>query len=860
MRCTPAEADRLLTEVTGAFVDRGPIDWDALVNRHGGPAGRGALANLRLLDTFRRRAAPPGRPGRAPRGWVVRRTLLALAAVQTAGCLAMLALAFGTGDLVLYRPAQVALALAFTAAGGLMAAGTGGARGSHALLTAHLLTASAFARSAAAALPPGYQTPIAPLLVGLYPEAFLPAILWQFAGEFPRARRFTAFDVWARRLAIAAWVAGALLFAVNLVAAYGLGGDRLPVRLLRNHPAHAFWGVFALIALPALGAVLIRSRQAGWAERRRVGRFALALAVGVTPMLALGIGRLLWPRFDRWLVAASATERGWIDLLVLGATMSAPIACSIAVRLDRPFGARGTMTSRARGVRAGALSAAVVAMPLIALASLLYHRRHLPLGTALSDAGVLWSMALTLCAVLLFLSRAGMVTRPRPFNHQHHLARGLERVRHARGRREVSRVLTRELTAGTRATGATVLTAAGDGDFCDLTQSLSPLPAGAALVRLAREATEPLPIALGDPLHDLLPRSDRAWILDNEVALVTPLKRSGEALAGIVALGPRLDRRPFTEHDRWLAATLASAAAIAATEESALSPALRDEAGEEAAFECPACGLVGEPGRLPCGCRAAARLAALPRILHSAFRVERRLGRGAMGVVYLAHDTRLDRQVALKTLPDLHPRAAERLIAEARAMAAVDHEGLATLLGLEFWRRTPVLVVEFLPDGTLADRLRGGPLPVVEVLEISRRLAHALAHLHDHGILHRDLKPSNIGFTAAGGVKLLDFGLAVLSRAPAEKDSGEPLASAGRAVPVRPAGTPAYMSPEARRGSLPSAAADLWALSIVLLEALQQSDAPHLQAFFARALARRPEHRFQSAREMAAALMAIRPN
>src|SRR5258707_13213131 len=131
-----------------------------------------------------------------------------------------------------------------------------------------------------------------------------------------------------------------------------------------------------------------------------------------------------------------------------------------------------------------------------------------------------------------------------------------------------------------------------------------------------------------------------------------------------------------------------------------------------------------------------------------------------MGVVYLAHDTALDRDVALKTLRNLRPHRVERLRDEARAMAALNHESLATLYGLEIWRGTPVLVVEYFPKGTLADRLSHGPLAPEDAIALGLQLARALAYMHARAVEHRDLKPSNIAFTPAGRVKLLDFGLA----------------------------------------------------------------------------------------------------
>jgi serine/threonine protein kinase len=198
----------------------------------------------------------------------------------------------------------------------------------------------------------------------------------------------------------------------------------------------------------------------------------------------------------------------------------------------------------------------------------------------------------------------------------------------------------------------------------------------------------------------------------------------------------------------------------------------------------------------------------------------------------------------LKTLPGLGPGGAERLKEEARAMAALNHDCLATIYGVEIWRRTPVLVVEYFADGTLEDRLDAGPLSVEDAVRLGISLANALSYMHAEGVLHRDLKPSNIALTAAGAPRLLDFGLALLT----DSSRGE----------RRVAGTRAYLPPEAFHGATSSAAFDLWALACVLREAVAGGErSSAFAAVLARALARAPELRYQSGPELAAALVTV---
>jgi serine/threonine protein kinase len=221
------------------------------------------------------------------------------------------------------------------------------------------------------------------------------------------------------------------------------------------------------------------------------------------------------------------------------------------------------------------------------------------------------------------------------------------------------------------------------------------------------------------------------------------------------------------------------------------------------------------------------RTASLPEVLSGKFRVTKRLGAGGMGVVYRATDLTLGREVALKTLPRLTSTAADRLTREAQSMARVAHPTLATIHGVETWCGSPVLVIELLEGGTLAERLRRGPLAADEAVFITSQILRCLAHLHAQGLVHRDIKPGNVGFTAGGQVKLLDFGLAAAldepSRPTAEMaTTGHagvlPWAEESRSADV--AGTPLYLPPEAFAGGRPSPSFDLWAAAVVLYEAI----------------------------------------
>ncbi len=208
------------------------------------------------------------------------------------------------------------------------------------------------------------------------------------------------------------------------------------------------------------------------------------------------------------------------------------------------------------------------------------------------------------------------------------------------------------------------------------------------------------------------------------------------------------------------------------------------------------------------------------------YQVLEEIGRGGMGIVYRARDTRLGRMVALKALPDAVARDADRMRRferEAQIMAAVNHPNIAAVYGLEESDGIRALVMELVEGPTLADRLAGKPMPVAEALPIARELAEALEAAHERGIVHRDLKPANIKVTATGDVKVLDFGLAkgIDVEAATSSDSGPSAPLAHSATPSGVIlGTASYMSPEQARGKPVDKRTDIWAFGAVLYEIL----------------------------------------
>ena len=197
------------------------------------------------------------------------------------------------------------------------------------------------------------------------------------------------------------------------------------------------------------------------------------------------------------------------------------------------------------------------------------------------------------------------------------------------------------------------------------------------------------------------------------------------------------------------------------------------------------------------------------------------LGAGAMGEVYRARDTRLGREVAIKVLPAHFAEEPERLARferEARALASLNHPGIAQIHGVDQDGALYFLALELVPGETLEERLRRGPLPVDESVDVARQIAEALDAAHDAGVIHRDLKPANVRVTPEGKVKLLDFGLA--KAAPGSGAAHNSTDSVLSTEAGRLLGTPTYMAPEQARGRAIDRRVDVWALGCVLYECL----------------------------------------
>jgi hypothetical protein len=802
----------LLSELAGHVADGVEVDWRA-VERRGGSSAR-TIANL---ETIARRAEASGalqlhrsEAQRGRRSFAIRHWEAAL--LSMSGLRTLLSI-FGSA----VHPATQArdLALIQLAIGGscLLAAMIllrGGLRDRRAVaLAGVLLTGAAgstwplYHRFSAHLDPRALD----PLLVFL-PEAFVSYWIWSFVAVFPRRRVAARGDqtiTLIRRLALG-W--GALLLVAN--AAASLWPRLQPgLRAFERSPSSfGFWGVIGVSSLLAFPAMLLSTRRAEPDERRRTTAFVLAVAFGFVPLFVIEV----WA-----MIVQPGPPSSTALAFELLPTLTVPFTTAYGVLARRILPLGALLHQFGRYLLARATLNLLLALPLIAGVAMLAMRRDEPIGAVLGGRLGGWMAVMAAAALLATLVRARLLAGlDRAFNRESRdwhgqlalVARGLVAAVDAEAlisvlRAEVARPLGARSLDLLRSSGEEVL-------FRPLASGAPPLAADAGVALLSFASDYPLIV---DPVDEKsafwwLPEEDRRWVVDADASLLVPLALGGRQ-CGLFVIGPRLANREYEcEELQFLAAVAASlAVALDRLRFEPLPP-------PPEAAECVSCGRVGSAGE-PCACGGSTTSARLPLVFAGRYRLERLLGRGAMGVVYQAHDEELGRRVALKTLPELSAEESVRLRLEARSMASVPHPNVAIVYDIERWKGRPVLVEECLTMGTLAERL-SEPMPAGDAARLGRQLAGALATMHGHSVVHRDLKPSNIGYSDSGDPKILDFGLADLIIG-AGASIG---ASDARRGQGRNAGTPRYLPPEAWHGQQVGAEGDLWALAMLLYECL----------------------------------------
>ena len=634
---------------------------------------------------------------------------------------------------------------------------------------------------------------------------FAPAFLWLFARECPRVHRRSRLDDLARRMVPLSVGAGFALWigcgVVLQVAQMGYAREWLPMVLDGSMAA------LDLLALAAVVVVALRAHTAPAEEVRRVVVFSAGLLLYMGRLVAYNVGEAFAP-------GHFVTNYEWSPAVAAAQTMRFPgmVLLWYSVLAVRVPHVREVVRACCRWppARPGRLRAAAAA-PVLALAWLAASRPERTVGALFADPLAQSLLAAIGIVSLLALAREPILrridawTHPEAADQKRALATATAALAQAGSVKAVKRAVTRAVKRGCGSPAELVGIIDPDTHAETIhAPDAAPLARTSAIVHMMESAGGTLRVHPADEssLFKLLPHGEAVWVVKTAADAIVPVPGRGDELLGALVVGRRFDDRLVRPADIDFLEVLGATAGLALGRLGMLHPAEGPAVEAAPARVCPECGCVVEAGGSPeCGCGSAYVESEVPKVLAGKFRLMRRLGVGGMGAVYLARDLRLERNVAVKTVTGLSTTGLLRLKPEAWAMAEISHPGVAQIHAVESWRGHLFLVAEYLAGGTLADRLKRGPVPEPEAVSIANALADALAALHDAGYLHGDVKPSNIGFTAAGSPKLLDFGLARES-----DDAG-----------VR-GGTLRYASPEVLSGRPAEEADDVWSLAVVLYE------------------------------------------
>ena len=839
--------------LAAALADGAAIDWRAAEGAAEGAEDANFVHQLRVIAAMRRgRANVPA----VRRPWLRLGVMAAYIAGVTLAAIKVIVAFAGLPAALAHAPSPAglfALNLLIFGVGGLLLVFGGGRDRRLQLLGGLFITIAAAFVDPFFARITGPAGMVVAALAALRPESLFALGVWLFAWSFPAEPLSRPVRQWAGAFIAAAAVAAWGLFAINLIGAQGLAlvaqpGVRALVDLFdRQTPRSMYWPVLFVLTVPAVALLVARYRVETAERRRKVAWFLGALAVGFTPLLVAVIATPFVTELQ------DATVRRRVGLVVyLGLGSVVPMtAYAVAVNrvMDLQFVIRATLQyALARYAIWAAILGPITYLVLDVVVNrgltfVQYVNTRQPAGlVAFSGVGLL---ALTFRPQLI-----GLVDRwflREPLDPAEVMARLERRFRSSDSLRTISVALAGELTTALHAGRVTVLLLGEDAaTLVALDGAAPPLPRESVLRDLLQATRGEVIVDARAALPRLLPEADQDWLAAAGAQVLSPLVGASGELLGVVAIGPGTSDLPYTERhvalvtamcgqaamqleNRWLRETRAAAAG--ATVARAGGVAWQ----EEPAAWCPGCSETSSPDTRCCRCGTATRPAVLPLFVNAKFRLQRFLGAGGTGVVYLATDLALDRKVAIKTLPPMRREYAERLRREARAMAAVMHPNLATIYGAEEWHDTPLLIVEYLEGGTLLDWLARGAMPVDETLDLGIMLADVLDRVHGSGVLHRDIKPSNIGYTADGVPKLLDFGLAAMldrSKGPDAAAAVMPesaelaarfrdlQASSTLTITHQVVGTPLYLSPDALAGAPPRETFDLWSLHMVLYEAI----------------------------------------
>jgi eukaryotic-like serine/threonine-protein kinase len=642
----------------------------------------------------------------------------------------------------------------------------------------------------------------------------LAGLLLSFFLSFPSRwikSRLAWLGIWAPLLVV---VAVYLRFRLDVV--YSPNGAAFP--------ADAFgWLTGVSVGYLVATAVVagVKYRRADVDERRRIG--VLMLGGGVMCVVGGPIVLTYWRSSQVDLYGSAGLDVAMLLLLVV------PLSFSYAILRHRLFDVRFMVRQGVRYALARRLLLSVVPGLVVVLAADVYLNRDQEIGQLFAARATLYLAVGAVAVLAQFQRRHWLDALDRRFFRERYdgqriLRRVVEDVRRSPSFERAAEQAVAQIDLALHPTFVTMLGRSDGGGTYVAIATAPPgagparLPGGAKLLALARVLGKPLDVSAGGThwLSSHLPGPEADLVRDLGLELLVPVGSESDGSDALIALGPRRSEEPYDDDDRELLWTIAeSLAAILGHDRQrhSLLPTFR---------ECPQCGACYDQDTPACATEGSQLgVVKMPRVLTGRYRLDRRLGRGGMGVVYAAADLSLGRDVAVKVLREelvADPESAARFEREARLTAGFTHPHVVTVydFGVALGSRA-FLVMEWLKGATLREELeRHGALPPERVLTIMRAVCSAVEAAHRRSLIHRDLKPENVFLARGDGAespKVLDFGIAKV--ATAAEGTVRHATTMGALV-----GTPQYMAPEQLRGEPIHRSWDVWALGLLAYEML----------------------------------------
>jgi predicted Ser/Thr protein kinase/GAF domain-containing protein len=646
-------------------------------------------------------------------------------------------------------------------------------------------------------------------------------------------------------------VTAPILVTSALTSLYVCGVDGLTAaaRWDASHPS-VFFGTFAIglaMNTTVVADAVSRFRRLTDAnDRRRIkiaiastalGTVAYVILAGVPAVLAVVAGRALtWP---------------WWMALPLNVVSAAPaVGLTYAVVVHRVMSPHNVIRQSLQYALARRTLAFAAVLPALLLVVSLVAKRHESLSDIVTGQPLVDAVLLAGVAVAFKFRVKAMQWLDRRFFRAEYDAREIllslaGRVPFETDPHELTSLVLHRIDQALHPAVAAVLASGVEAGalvpVSVLHGTVERLAQAGPLAQLLTWSDQPLELDLNDTRSPArrLPADETAWIASSGAQLLVPLlgrERDTPVLVGAIVLGGKRSEEPYTAEDRELLSSIAAqvslgldVARLRRRETSGAAELVTistpTSVAEAPVAECPTCRACYDAGTLVCGTDGTPlRTGLVPRTIDSKYRVDRVIGTGGMGAVYLAHDMRLDRDVAIKVVrADLiaNPDARARFRREAQLVARLQHPGVVSVFdygtlpgGAAF------LVMEYVRGRDLRSVVKEGPQAPAFVTRLLASIAEPIDAAHQLGILHRDLKPENILLPDGGAVttKVLDFGIA---KAVGAVEGDETRAGVGTLTAAgQPIGTPAYMAPEQLAGGTLSERTDVYAIGVIGYELL----------------------------------------